>query len=154
MKVHENDQHAAEVQLIYKSRVPASKRITIKSSEDAFRVFWDSWNKDTIEHHEEFKVILLNNKNCVLGIAEISKGGTSSTIIDPRIIFQYALKAHASAIIIGHNHPSSNTIPSEADVNITKKLAEAGRLLEVSVLDHIILSADQTYYSLADEDIM
>ena len=89
-----------------------------------------------------------------LGIAEISKGGTSSTIIDPCIILQYALKAHASAIIIGYNHPSSNTIPSEADVNITKRLVEAGRVLEVSVLDHIMLCADQTYYSLSDEGIM
>ena len=154
MKINETDIHAAEVQLIYKSRVPAAKRTTIRCSQDAFNVFWDSWNTETIEHHEEFKVILLNNKNSVLGIAEISKGGTSSTIIDPRIIFQYALKAHASAIIIGHNHPSSNTVPSESDVNITKKLTEAGRLLEVSVLDHIILCADKTYYSLSDEERM
>ena len=154
MKIPENENHAAEVQLIYKSRVPASKRITIKCSQDALNVFWDSWNKDTIEHHEEFKVILLNNKNSVLGIAEISKGGTSSTTIDPRIIFQYALKAHASAIIIGHNHPSSNTNPSESDVNITKRLVEAGKVLEVNVLDHIILSADGTYYSLSDAGSM
>lgn len=151
MKLQENDQHAAEVRLIYKSKIPASQRVTIKCSEDAFKIFWDSWNKDTIEHHEEFKIILLNNKNSVLGIAEISRGGTSSTVIDPRIIFQYALKAHASAIIVGHNHPSNNTLPSEADINITKRLVEAGKVLEVKVLDHIVLSADRTYYSLADQ---
>jgi hypothetical protein len=118
---------------------------------DAFNVFWESWNKDTIEHHEVFKILLLNNKNVVLGIAEISKGGTSSKIIDPRIIFQYALKAHASAIIVGHNHPSNNTEPSEADVAITKKLIEAGKVLDIKVLDHLVICSDGTYFSMADE---
>jgi DNA repair protein RadC len=151
MKIHVNDQHAAEVQLIYKSKIPASKRVNIKCSEDAFKVFWESWNKDTMEHHEEFKILLLNNKNVVLGIAEISKGGTSSTIIDPRIIFQYALKCHASGIIVGHNHPSNNTNPSEADVIITKRLIEAGGVLDLKVLDHLVLCPDGSYYSLADE---
>ena len=130
---------------------PASRRAQISNSGDAFRVLWESWDLATIEHHEEFKILLLNNHNVVLGIAEISSGGTSSTVIDPRIIFQYALKAHASAIIVCHNHPSNNPIPSEADVSITKRLVEAGRVLEVKVLDHIILCADGTYFSLADE---
>lgn len=142
---------ASEVEIIYKSKIPASERVQIRHSADAFKVFYDHWNKDTIEHHEEFKIMLLNNKNMVLGIAEISKGGITSTIIDPRIVFQYALKAHATAIILGHCHPSCNPTPSESDVAITKKLAEAGKVMDIQVLDHIILCGDGTYYSLMDE---
>lgn len=142
---------ASEVEIIYRSKIPASKRIQIRHSVDAFKVFWEHWDKETIEHHEEFKIMLLNNKNMVLGIADISKGGITSTIIDPRIVFQYALKAHATAIILGHCHPSSNPTPSEADVAITKKLAEAGIMLDIQILDHIILCGDNSYYSLMDE---
>jgi DNA repair protein RadC len=142
---------ASEVEIIYKSKIPASKRVQIKHSADAFKVLWEHWNKDTIEHHEEFKILLLNNKNAVLGIADISKGGINATIIDARIVLQAALKAHASGIILAHNHPSSNPTPSESDVAITKKLAEAGKVMDIQVLDHIILCGDGTYYSLMDE---
>ena len=142
---------ASEVEIIYKSKIPVSKRVQIHHSADAFKVLWEHWNKDTIEHHEEFKILLLNNKNAVLGIADISKGGITGTIIDPRIVMQTALKAHAIGIILSHNHPSSNPTPSEADVNITKKLAEAGKVMDIQVLDHIILCGDGTYYSLMDE---
>jgi DNA repair protein RadC len=95
--------------------------------------------------------MLLNQKNAVLGIAEISTGGITSTIIDPRVVLQHALKSHAVGLILAHNHPSSNPTPSEADVAITKKLADAGRMMDISVLDHIILCGDGTYYSLMDE---
>lgn len=150
-----NDQktelQAAEVQLRYKSRIPKSKRIQIKTSADAFKVLWSYWNKDTIEHHEEFKTLLLNNKNEVLGIAEISSGGITSTLIDARIVFQYALKAHATALIVAHCHPSNNPNPSEADIEITKKLVDAGKVLNIQVLDHLILCGDGNYFSFGDE---
>jgi len=147
----ETELQASEVQLIYRSRVPTANRVQIKTSQDAFKVFWEHWDKDTIEHHEEFKIMLLNNKNMVLGIADVSKGGITSTIIDPRIVFQYALKAHATGIILAHNHPSSNPTPSEADAAITKKLSEAGNVMDVKVLDHLVICANNSYYSLADE---
>ena len=142
---------ASEVEIIYKSKIPASKRVQIRHSVDAFKVLWEHWNKDTIEHHEEFKILLLNNKNAVLGIADISKGGVTATIIDARIVMQTALKAHATGIILAHNHPSSNPTPSESDVAITKKLSEAGKLMDIQVLDHLILTADGTFYSLVEE---
>jgi DNA repair protein RadC len=151
MNKQKTELQAAEVQLRYKSRIPKSERVQIKTSMDAFRVLWSYWNKDTIEHHEEFKALLLNNKNEVLGIAEISSGGITSTLIDNRIVFQYALKASATGIIVSHNHPSSNPTPSESDVEITKKLIQAGSVLNIQVLDHIILCADGSYYSLGDE---
>lgn len=142
---------ASEVEIVYRTRTPASERVQIKHSADAFRLLWKYWNKGTIEHHEEFKIVLLNNKNAVLGIADISKGGINATIIDVRIVLQLALKAHASGIILSHNHPSSNPTPSEADVAITKKLSEAGKVMDIQVLDHLILCGDGTYYSLMDE---
>jgi len=151
MNKQENELQASEVQIIYKSRIPASKRVQISNSGDAFRVLWDSWDKDTIEHHEQFKILLLNNKNVVLGIAGISKGGITSSIIDPRIVLQHALKTHSVGIILAHNHPSGNPNPSEADIVITKKLLEAGNVMDIRVLDHIIICPDGTYISLADE---
>lgn len=142
---------AAEVQLKYKSHIPKSKRVRITNSIDAFRILWEYWDKDTVEHHEEFKMLLLNSKNDVLGIAEISKGGIASTVIDTRIVYQFALKAHSSGIIVAHNHPGNNPTPSENDVEITKKLIEAGKVLNITVLDHIVLCGDGSYYRLGDE---
>ena len=150
MNKQETELQASEVEIICKSKILASKRVQIKSSIDAFRVFWESWDKKIIEHLEVFKIMLLNNKNEVLGIAEISVGGITSTIIDGRIVFQYALKTHATAIIIAHNHPSNNPTPSESDVDITKKLIQAGSVLNIQLLDHIILCGDGSYYSLGD----
>jgi DNA repair protein RadC len=103
--------------------------------------------------HEEFWVILLNRANQVIKKQEISSGGVSGTIADPKIIFKTALENVASAIILVHNHPSANIKPSEADIKLTKKLKEAGSLLEMPILDHIIFT-DTAFYSFADEGIL
>jgi DNA repair protein RadC len=132
----------------------STSRAKISASKDAFNLFWAHWDLEQIEHSEEFKILLLNRSNKVLGIADISKGGIAGTVTDIRIIFQYALKAHATSVILAHNHPSGNSLPSEADIQITKKLIEAGKILDIQVLDHIILCGDETYISLADEGRM
>ncbi|MCY7350215.1 MAG: DNA repair protein RadC [Cytophagaceae bacterium] len=100
--------------------------------------------------HEEFWVILLNRANQVIRPVQISAGGVSGTVADPKIIFKAALEHLASAVILGHNHPSGNLQPSQADRDLTRKLKEAGLLLDIPVLDHVILS-DRTYLSFADE---
>ena len=133
----------SEVKLIYKTKIKASDRIKINGAQDAFRILYDNWDKDSIEHVEEFKILLLNRANMVLGIASLFKGGVVGTVIDPRIIFQYALKANAAQIILAHNHPSGNTKPSDADISITKKIKEGARHLDITVLDHIILTGDE-----------
>src|SRR5665811_1563433 len=135
---------------IYKNKVKASDRIKITCSRDANQVFVDSWNNDTIGFLEEFKILLMNRSNAVLGILEISKGGTTGTVSDLKVIFSAALKGNASGIICAHNHPSGNLNPSESDSRLTKKLKEAGNLLDISVLDHLILSTEGDYYSFAD----
>ncbi len=103
--------------------------------------------------HEEFWILLLNRANFVIGKAFISKGGQSSTIVDPKIIFKIAIEQNAAAIILVHNHPSGNLKPSKADLNITKKLVEAGLLLDLPVLDHLIIT-NQSFFSFGDEGLM
>lgn len=100
--------------------------------------------------HEEFWIILLNRANAVIDIKPISKGGVSGTLVDPKMIFHEALQAKASGIILSHNHPSANPRPSESDIQLTKKLKEGGKLLEIAILDHIII-AGASFYSFADE---
>ncbi len=97
-------------------------------------------------------MLLLNRANKVLGITTISEGGLSGTVTDVRLIFQYAIKANDSGIIVAHNHPSGNSNPSESDLKITQKIKEAGNLLDIQLLDHIILTPEsEIYRSFADE---
>lgn len=103
--------------------------------------------------HEEFWVILLNRANRVVKKYQISQGGVAGTVADPKIIFKAALEELASGIILAHNHPSGNLTASQADVDLTKKLAAGGRLLEIQVLDHLII-AGQKYFSFADEGLI
>lgn len=103
--------------------------------------------------HEEFWIILLNRANKVLDIRPISKGGISGTVVDPKMIFHEALQIRASGIILSHNHPSANPKPSESDIQLTRKLKEGGKLLEISILDHIII-AGSSFYSFADEGVL
>jgi len=143
----------AEIQLSYKPKVKASLRPTINSSKDAYTILRESWDEDKLEFVEQFKVILLSRANRVLGIYEVSTGGVSGTVADPKLVFAAALKSNASAIIISHNHPSGNLNPSDADLNLTRKLKEGGKFLEVPVLDHIIVTSEG-YYSFADEGVL
>ena len=96
----------------------------------------------------------MNRSNSVLGILEISKGGISGTVTDTRIIFAAAIKGNASGIICAHNHPSGNLNPSESDSKITQKIKEAGNLMDIQLLDHIILTMDGEYYSFADNGLL
>lgn len=100
--------------------------------------------------HEQFYVLLLNRSNTILAVKRISQGGVSGTVADSKIIFSAALDALASGIILAHNHPSGNLAPSQADRSLTKRFVDAGKLLDVAILDHIII-AGQDYYSFADE---
>ncbi len=101
-------------------------------------------------NHEEFYVILLNRSNTVMETVKVSQGGVSGTVADAKIIFNAALDRLASGVILAHNHPSGNLKPSQADLTLTKRLVEAGKLLDIAILDHIII-AGKAYYSFADE---
>jgi DNA repair protein RadC len=103
--------------------------------------------------HEEFWLLLLNRANVVIKKQAISQGGVSGTVADPKLIFNHALNHLASGVILVHNHPSRNTNPSEADKRLTKQVCEAGKLLEISVLDHVIFT-DNGYFSFADQSML
>lgn len=103
--------------------------------------------------HEEFVILLLNRNNAVVDKFNVSSGGVAGTVVDPKIIFKRAMDYSASGLILSHNHPSGNLKPSPEDIKLTKKLFDAGKFLEVSVLDHIIIAGNE-YYSFADEGIM
>ncbi|MGV3686234.1 MAG: JAB domain-containing protein [Daejeonella sp.] len=143
----------AEVQLSYKSKVKASDRPKITESKDVYSILQKHWNFEIIEFIEEFKIVLLNRANRVLGIVDISVGGTSGTLVDPKVVFAAALKSAASGVILVHNHPSGNLNPSEADIHLTRKLTEGGKILDTQILDHIILTKDG-YLSLAEDGFM
>ena len=148
---YRNENQIAEVQITYSSKVKNSDRIKIKCSADsvaALRTFWDSY-----EHTEFAYLLLLNRQNQIIGKFFLAKGGMTGTVVDVRVIFQVALKANASSLILCHNHPSGNTDPSEADRKITRQIKDAGVFLDIPLLDHIVLTAD-SYYSMADEGLL
>ena len=126
------------------------ERDKIISSRDAFDIFYPRM-ADAI--HEEFWIMLVNRGNKVLLVEKISEGGLTGTTADPRRIFNTAIKGEATGIILCHNHPSGNLNPSSADIDLTKKLKKAGEMLDISVLDHLIIS-DNRYYSFADEGVI
>lgn len=103
--------------------------------------------------HEEFWLLLLNRANEVIRPLQVSQGGVSGTVADPKIIFKFALEYLASSIILVHNHPSGNLKPSEADKDLTRRLVSAGKLLEIPILDHLIFT-DGGYLSFADDGLL
>jgi DNA repair protein RadC len=142
----------AEVSLIYRSKVKASERPKVRCSKDAYDLFIESWDLDTIEHVEEFKMLLMSRANTVLGIRTVSKGGISGTVIDVRIILQAPIKTNAFGIIVCHNHPSGNLKPSETDTKITKKIKDACSIMDIQLLDHLIIDTND-FYSFADNGL-
>ena len=127
-----------------------TKIFKISSSTDAYELM-QAELKDL--SHEQFWIILLNRANVVIKKHAISNGGVSGTVADPKLIFKAALDHLASSVILIHNHPSGNIKPSEADKRLTKQLVDAGSLLDIAVLDHLIFT-DSSYFSFADEQMM
>jgi DNA repair protein RadC len=146
-----NNQKVAEVELRYRTNINPKDRAQVKSSQDAYKLFLNSWNRNTIEYFEEFKVLLLNRNNKVLGMTTLTKGSTVGTIVDIKLLLQYVLKTNASSIIVAHNHPSGNHEPSEADKQITKKIVAGCKAIEIELLDHLIIVHEGGYFSFADE---
>jgi DNA repair protein RadC len=122
----------------------------ISGSQDAYQQV-----KHLLEdlEHEEFWILNLSRNNTIINLICISKGGISGTVVDPKIIFNKALEVKSSGIILFHNHPSGNLQPSSQDIALTQKIQQAGQLLDIQVLDHIIV-AGKRYYSFADEGNM
>jgi len=141
----------AALELGKRRRLEEAKLLTqIKSSKDIFEhmqpLIGDLPN-------EEFWILLLNNSNKIIQKIQLSKGGLTATLVDIRLLFKQALEHFATAIILVHNHPSGQLNPSEADKNITRKISDAGNVLEIKLLDHIIVT-EHAYFSFADDGIL
>ncbi len=137
------------VRIVYSKNQPKSERFKITSSTDAYRILKDIWSKQ-IETREEFIILLLDRSNTVLGYHMLSMGGITGTVADIRLLYSLALKSLATGIIVSHNHPSGNLNPSQADRTLTKRIKEAGVILDITLLDHLIITTDG-YYSFVDE---
>jgi DNA repair protein RadC len=132
---------------------PKNKHFKIDSSKAAYDILISTWNSKILEYQEEFKVILMDRNNQILGIFNQSKGGITGTVVDQRITFGVALKSKATSIILAHNHPAGTLTPSAQDKALTKRFVEAGKLLDIAVLDHLIITKTQ-YFSFADEGLI
>jgi DNA repair protein RadC len=143
----------SEIELIYRPKIKASQRIKITTSSTAASLLRQLWDTNRINFIEQFKVLLLNRSNKVLGIVEISCGGITGTIVDAKLVFVAALKAGACNIILSHNHPSGSLQPSTADKEVTRKLQEGATCLDMKLVDHIIIT-NEGYFSFADEGLI
>lgn len=143
----------AEVELVYKTSIKASERPKISSVKDCYELLKKLWNENTIEMQEEFKVLLLNRGNKVIGVYEVSAGGITGTVADPRLILAAAIKSLSVSIILSHNHPSGNLKPSRADEDLTQKIKVAASYHDIRVVDHFIITSEG-YYSFANEGVL
>ena len=145
----------SEVELIYKTRVKPSDRATVTQSKDAYNIFKSVYDFNKIEHKEMMYAMYLNNAKKVFAVLLISEGGITGTVSDMRVIFQGALKTNATGIILSHNHPTGNMKASATDIALTKQVKDAGKILNIELCDHLIISPeDGQYLSMADEGII
>ena len=151
MELNLFNQQIAEIKISYSHIVKPSNQVKVTSSQDVYNYVLPLW-KD-IDYRESFAILLLSRNMKILGLSWVSLGGISGTVVDPKIIFQTALKSSSSGIILLHSHPSGNPNPSDADLKITTKIKAGAKLLDIDVPDHIIITSE-SYYSLADSGDM
>ena len=142
----------SEVQLSYKNKVKKADRIKISNSQNCYDAVKDYYS-DFVDYKEKFGVLVMNRDNEALAFKIVSEGDLTGTVVDMKEIFLIAIKVRGSSIIIFHNHPSGKLKPSESDKKITDKISKSGKMLDVNLLDHIIISSEG-YYSFADEGLI
>lgn len=147
-----SENYVNEIEVIYKPRLDLKQLTKVSNNYQILDFLKEIW-ADDIEYRERFYAVYLNRQNNILGYYLISAGGCSGTFIDLKLIFQPALKLHASSIIIAHNHPSGSLKPSEQDLQMTKKIVEAGKILAIPILDHIILTVSNHYSFLNNNQL-
>lgn len=146
----EYKKHMQKIRLVKeRSEFKMVKVTTSSAAADVIREFYF----EDLEIFESFFILLLNRANNTIGYAKISQGGISGTVVDLRIIAKYCIESFASGVILAHNHPSGNIQPSNADIDMTKKIQDVLNLFECKVIDHIILT-ESDYYSFADEGVL
>jgi DNA repair protein RadC len=147
------DQMLCEMKVEYYPTVKPKERQALHRSSEVYQYIKKIFQPGQINYRETFFVLNLDNRNRVISHMRVSEGGTTGTVVDKKIVFQCALLANAHSIILTHNHPSGTTTPSEADKLITRQIIDAGKFLDIKVLDHLIVTED-SYLSFADDGIL
>lgn len=140
-----------ELKLSYRRTKRRRQTGALRSSMDSYEVMKTVFDQDLIEAREEFIVLYLNRANEIIGYYKAFQGGVSSVVADTKLILSTGLKVLASGIILAHNHPSGRIIPSEQDIRLTRRVKEACKLVDMELLDHLIVTAENGFYSFADE---
>lgn len=143
----------SEIKVSYHPIVSARERPKLSTSMDCYNYFLGIFDKETINLKEECAALFLNRANRILGCYRVSSGGITGTVVDIRIILAIALKCCACGIMLAHNHPSGELNPSRQDIELTTRLKEAARLMDISLLDHLIVTSED-YYSFADNGLL
>lgn len=143
-----------EITVQYRPSIKNNDPIFVRSSQDCYTHIRPFFCSDTLEVQEQFIVMYLNHRKKVIGVYRLSKGGITGTVVDIRLVLSVALKTLATSIVIAHNHPSGNLNPSTADVKITMQLNDACKLMEIELLDHLVITQGEEFYSFKDQDIM
>ncbi len=149
-----NINRVAEIKLSYNTKVKAADRPIITDSQSAYELLQLTWDVNKIEMQEQFVVLLLNRSNRVLGRVLLSAGTTDSNIVDSKHLFAAAISACASSIVLAHNHPSGNISPSESDKRLTYSLLKIADFLGITLIDHIIITPHDGYFSFADNVLL
>ena len=132
------------------TQIPKAKFTGSRDVRDYCKQIWP----DDIGVIESFYVLFCNRVNNVVKYCQISRGGIAGTVVDPRLILKYAIDCLASSVFLVHNHPSGNTKPSNADRAITKKIKDALKMVDIEVLDHVIITEGEDYFSFSDEGLL
>ena len=140
----------AEVQISYSTKIKPADRQKVTCSSELYKILKTLYDPNRVEHVEEFFMICLNRANHVMAWHKLSTGGISGVVVDVRVVAQIAINTNSSGVVISHNHPSGEVKPSEQDRAITKKIKEALKLFEITLLDHIIYTP-YSYKSFADD---
>lgn len=138
-----------EVKTYFKPTIDPLSLPFVKNSSQAYDVFYQIWDHDNLCHIEQVYMLMLNAQSRVMAYRLLSTGGISSTLIDIRVVFQTALLSNAVSIILAHNHPSGTLNPSQSDINITKRVIDAGNILNIEFFDHLIITSNG-YLSMID----
>jgi len=140
------------LRIVYSKKLNPKERNKVTCSDDVYKVLREIWSNQ-IETREEIIVLLMDRSNNVLGYHVLSSVGITGTVADLRLLFGVALQSLATSIILAHNHPSGNLSPSQQDIALTQKVKEAGKMMDITLLDHLIVTKN-SYYSFNDEGNM
>ena len=143
----------SEIEIVYRRKINPFDRHQIMSSAHAYDILITAWDMNKIDLIEQAMILLLDRGNYCIGISQISTGGISACLIDPKIVFATALKSRATSFVLAHNHPSGALNPSSVDFAVTEKLVQGGKILDMPLRDHLIVSR-QAYCSFADNGLM